>query len=231
MRSGPSRSDDWIARHRNRDLLIVLHQMGSHGPAYFKRYPPEFEAFKPTCQSNQLEDCPHETVVNTYDNTILYTDYFQSRVIAWLKEKPRSYETAMLYISDHGESLGESGIYLHGLPYTFAPDSQTHVPAILWAADHNRDIDLTVARSRANEMLSHDNLFHTLLGLFEVSSTIYAQDRDILRYARRQHEDNNSPLDSTTQAHSDADPAMTRAPPDRQTGGLTENNPHPEKRS
>ncbi|MCB1851275.1 MAG: phosphoethanolamine--lipid A transferase [Gammaproteobacteria bacterium] len=175
--------DTWLAQHQDKDILIVMHQMGSHGPAYFKRYPSEFEKFTPTCRSNQLNDCTREAVVNTYDNTILYTDYFLSRVIAWLKAQSAQYQTSMLYMSDHGESLGELGIYLHGIPYALAPAAQTHVPAILWSAEQNTDIDLVATKQTASEPFSHDNLFHTLLGLFEVKSEIYQRDKDMVSFA------------------------------------------------
>jgi lipid A ethanolaminephosphotransferase len=174
--------EQWVALHEDSDMLIVLHQMGSHGPAYHKRYPPAFEKFKPVCASNQLDQCSSEEVVNAYDNTILYTDYFLSRVIAWLKQKSPRHESSMLYFSDHGESLGESGIYLHGFPYAFAPTAQTGVPAILWSARVNTDIDLNTVRALKNKSLSHDNLFHTLLGIFEVKSEIYQPDKDLLTY-------------------------------------------------
>jgi lipid A ethanolaminephosphotransferase len=176
--------DKWVEQHKGEDMLIILHQMGSHGPAYFKRYPAEFEVFQPTCKTSRLEDCKTEELINAYDNTILYTDYFLSRVIGWLKSKPSSYETSMFYISDHGESLGEAGVYLHGFPYAFAPTTQKHVPAILWVGHENPDIDLKSVRSNSNVALSHDNLFHTLLGLFEIKSDIYDSKKDILTYTK-----------------------------------------------
>ena len=175
--------DEWLASHADKDLLIVLHQMGSHGPAYYKRYPPAFEKFKPVCASNQLDQCSREEVVNAYDNTILYTDYFLSRVIDWLKTKSPRYESSMLYFSDHGESLGESGVYLHGFPYALAPTAQTSVPAILWSARENTDIDLNAVHAARNQELSHDNMFHTLLGIFEIRREIYQPDKDLLTYA------------------------------------------------
>ena len=105
--------------------------MGNHGPAYYKRYPKEFEIFTPVCKTNQLEECTKEEISNAYDNAILYTDYFLSKVIIFLKSYSKNYETAMIYMSDHGESLGENGIYLHGLPYFMAPDAQTHIGALM----------------------------------------------------------------------------------------------------
>lgn len=176
--------NEWVNQHKSSDMLIVLHQMGSHGPAYFKRYPENFEKFKPTCQSTQLDNCTREEVVNAYDNSILYTDYFVDRVINWLKEKSTQFETSMLYISDHGESLGESGLYLHGIPYALAPATQTHVPTLFWSSEENSDIDLEALQNSINEPYSHDNLFHTLLGIFEIKSEVYQPEKDILKYRR-----------------------------------------------
>ncbi|MFA9372810.1 MAG: phosphoethanolamine transferase [Poseidonibacter sp.] len=173
--------EDYIKKHKGEDILIVLHQMGNHGPAYYKRYPKEFEKFTPVCKTNQLEDCTQEEVSNAYDNAILYTDYFLSEVIKFLKPYSKDYETAMLYMSDHGESLGENGLYLHGLPYFMAPDEQKHIGSIMWFGDSmKKDIDMKkVALLKENEF-SQDNLFHTLLGLFEVDSSVYKKEMDIL---------------------------------------------------
>ncbi|HSR73872.1 MAG TPA: phosphoethanolamine--lipid A transferase, partial [Sulfurovum sp.] len=114
----------------DKDMIIVLHQMGNHGPEYYKRYPKEFERFTPTCQTNQLEECSQEEITNAYDNALLYTDYFLSQTIALLKKYEETIDTAMFYMADHGESLGEGGFYLHGLPYFIAPDAQTHVGSV-----------------------------------------------------------------------------------------------------
>lgn len=153
------------------DVLIVLHQMGSHGPAYYKRYPVAFEEFKPACQSAELSECSIEEIVNAYDNTILYTDYFLSKVIALLKKNSPTHETAMFYISDHGESLGEAGIYLHGLPYMLAPKAQTAVPLIAWVgSSSNIDYEKTLAIKDAPS--SHDALFDTLLSVFEIQTNL-----------------------------------------------------------
>lgn len=174
--------DKYIAEHPKGDIVIILHQMGSHGPAYYKRYPKEFERFKPTCQTNELKDCSIEEIANTYDNTILYTDYFLSRVIRFLKAHDDRFETAMFYVSDHGESLGENGIYLHGLPRMIAPDAQRHVPAILWLGKSIReDIDTKALAAKRDRRYSHENIFHTLLGFTEVRSKAYDPTKDILQ--------------------------------------------------
>lgn len=151
------------------DILIVLHQMGNHGPNYYKRYPTDFERFRPACQTAELSECSEEEIINAYDNAILYTDYFLSEVIALLKHNTPAYETAMLYVSDHGESLGEHGVFLHGMPYAIAPDAQIHVPVVLWLGE-SADADLTTIKSRTNTHNTHDAVFHTLLNMFEIES-------------------------------------------------------------
>lgn len=171
--------DDYIDSHPDGDILIVLHQMGSHGPAYYKRYPKAFEKFTPVCETNQLENCSPEEIGNAYDNTILYTDYFLSRVIKLLKRHTNGFETAMLYMSDHGESLGENGLYLHGMPYFMAPEAQTHVPAIAWFSK-NFQIDIDKLRAKSGDEYSHDNLFHTLLGAMKVQTALYDKTLDLL---------------------------------------------------
>lgn len=181
--------DEYIKKNKNKDILIVLHQMGNHGPAYYKRYPKEFEKFTPVCKTNQLENCTKEEIGNAYDNAILYTDYFLSKVINFLKTYSNEYETAMLYMSDHGESLGEDGIYLHGMPYLIAPDEQKHIASFVWLANGamEHEYDKEKLKKYKDENFSQDNLFHTLLGLFEVKTEIYKPKLDILHDARTEH--------------------------------------------
>lgn len=161
------------------DIVIVLHQMGNHGPAYYKRVPPDFEYFTPTCRTNQLEECSNEEIVNAYDNVVRYTDSFLGKVIDLLKGNDQRFETAMVYMSDHGESLGEYGVYLHGLPYAMAPDSQKHIAAALWFG-RRYAIDRDKLRAKAGERYSHANFFHTVLGLVEMQTVAYDKDLDIL---------------------------------------------------
>ncbi|XPV68049.1 MAG: phosphoethanolamine transferase [Halarcobacter sp.] len=178
--------DEYIKKHKGEDILIVLHQMGNHGPAYYKRYPKSFEKFTPVCKTNQLEQCTKEEVSNAYDNAILYTDYFLSKVINFLKPYSKDYETAMIYMSDHGESLGENGFYLHGIPYIIAPNEQKHIGSIMWfGEDIKEDIDTKKLSTYKNNEFSQDNLFHTLLGIFEVDSKVYDKDKDILFNAQK----------------------------------------------
>lgn len=170
---------EYIDAHPKGDIVIVLHQMGNHGPAYYKRYPKRFEKFTPVCRSNQLEECTPEEITNAYDNAILYTDYFLSKTIAFLRQNDSKFETAMFYVSDHGESLGEKGLYLHGFPYTIAPDAQKHVPAIMWFGK-NFAIDKEGLKRKMHRPFTHDSYFHTVLNFTEIESSIYNSELDIL---------------------------------------------------
>lgn len=159
----------FISANANKDMLIVLHQMGNHGPEYYRRYPKAFERFKPACQTGELRDCTKQEVDNAYDNAILYTDYFLSETINFLKKYDNHYETAMFYVSDHGESLGEHGLYLHAMPYAISPREQTSVPAILWLGK-NFEYKIQDFLPYKNRAFSHDDLFCGLMAAFEISS-------------------------------------------------------------
>jgi lipid A ethanolaminephosphotransferase len=178
---------DYIDRRPTGDVLIVLHQLGNHGPAYYKRYPPAFEKFTPVCKTNDLGACSKEEIVNAYDNAILYTDFFLSKVIELLKRNDDEFETAMLYASDHGESLGENGLYLHGLPYFIAPDAQKHVPLVVWFGRNFDHQSLANIEEKRKQRLSHDNIFSTLLGLFEIRSAAYDPKMDILDHTHPEY--------------------------------------------
>ena len=178
--------EEYIANVK-KDTFIVLHTIGSHGPTYYKRYPETFRKFTPTCDTADIQNCSREEIINTYDNTILYTDFVVSRAIGILKKFPHL-ESGLLYISDHGESLGENNIYLHGLPYSIAPEEQKKVPMILWMSDTMQKIDhldyACIARQAKDKTWSHDNLFHTLLALMGISSHTYDKTLDIFDACR-----------------------------------------------
>ncbi len=167
---------------RARGTVVVMHQMGSHGPAYFKRTSPEFKKFKPECTDTSLAQCDREEIVNAYDNTLVLTDFFLSRVIGWLKAQENTHTPAMLYVSDHGESLGEKNIYLHGLPYRVAPPEQTTVPMITWLSpgfEKLSHVSTKCLQSHRDKALSHDNLFHSVLGLMAVKTSVYQRELDV----------------------------------------------------
>jgi lipid A ethanolaminephosphotransferase len=157
------------------DRLIVLHTKGSHGPAYYQRYPEAFARFRPACDTNELQRCTREQIINAYDNSILYTDHIVAGAIRSLQADDKV-DSALLYISDHGESTGEDGLYLHGAPYLIAPDSQTRIPMLLWMSDGfrvRRGLDAACIAAKRDAELSQDNLFDTLLGLLGVRTTAY----------------------------------------------------------
>lgn len=163
------------------DLVVVLHQLGNHGPSYYKRYPARLRRFTPTCDTADLGDCSREQIVNAYDNAVLYTDDFLARTIRFLIERDDR-DTAMIYVSDHGESLGENGLFLHGVPYAIAPGTQTHVPMVAWlspgfAAD--RGVDMDCMKRASDAAVSHDNLFHSVLGLMQVRTPEYDAALDL----------------------------------------------------
>lgn len=165
-----------LQRH-GRDLVLVLHQKGSHGPGYADRYPPAFSRFGPACATSAFEHCSRQSIQAAYDNTILYTDYFLSRTIDRLRAMAEhaGIDTAMLYFSDHGESLGENNVYLHGAPYLFAPREQIEVPMMLWMSDGfgaRFRIDRRCLQERRNEPLTHDNVFHSVLGMLDVNTAV-----------------------------------------------------------
>jgi lipid A ethanolaminephosphotransferase len=175
----------WLATVKG-DSVLVLHQMGSHGPAYSERYPTAYARFKPECRSAELGSCSSDEIVSAYDNTILYTDHILASVIDILKAHQDGIAPAMIYMSDHGESLGEHGLYLHGAPYVVAPSQQTHVPFVLWqGSELKTTVDAQCLSSRAAAPASHDNLFHTVLGLMSVRTSSYKPDLDVTASCRR----------------------------------------------
>ncbi|CAM3723044.1 Phosphoethanolamine transferase EptA [compost metagenome] len=169
------------------DTVLVLHQMGSHGPDYYKRYPKEYERFTPVCRSNALNQCSQDSIVNAYDNTLVYTDHVLAALIDLLRSKQDKVDTAMLYLSDHGESLGEYNLYLHGTPYMLAPEQQKHVPLLAWFSDSYKasfGVDSDCLQKVRNEPLSQDNLFHSMLGLLQVHTNLYKPELDLFASCR-----------------------------------------------
>lgn len=160
--------------------VVVLHQMGNHGPAYYKRTPNDMKAYQPECRTNVLQNCPPQEIVNAYDNAVRYTDHLLSQTVRWLKSQPRP--TAMLYVSDHGESLGEKGLYLHGMPFMMAPKEQTHVPMALWLSKPMQSQlgwDGTCWKKLVAEAVSHDHYFHSVLTLSQVKTRMYKPELDV----------------------------------------------------
>ena len=181
---------DFISKIKstNQPTLIVLHQRGSHGPLYAQRYPKKFEIYTPVCKQKFLQNCTREEIVNAYDNTIYYTSYMLAQTIEKLKKLSDEYDIALFFTSDHGQSLGENNIYMHSAPYDTAPDEQKHIPTLFWFSANyikSNNLDMECIRRISKQRFSHDNVFHTLLGLSRVTSPFYNSRLDILAACRR----------------------------------------------
>lgn len=164
--------DEILASKKNK-ILVVLHTSTSHGPTYFEKYPKQFEKFTPVCKSVELANCTQEELINAYNNTILYTDYIVANLIDDLKQL-KEYKSTMIFISDHGESLGEKGLYMHGIPASLAPKEQLEIPFIVWTSDNSRKI-------KENQGHSQHNIFHSVLDFLAIDSPIYEQDMSIFK--------------------------------------------------
>lgn len=175
--------DDKIQKNKG-NQLIALHIKGSHGPTYWQRYPENKAKFTPACNQSDIEHCSDQEIINVYDNTLVYTDYIIAQTIKKLEQYSDQYNVALMYISDHGESLGENGLYLHGAPYIIAPAQQTQVPWFIWLGNHYaaaKGINKQCLLNKANnDTFSHDNLFHTLLGLYGVDTAAKDNQLDII---------------------------------------------------
>ncbi|CAN7369114.1 phosphoethanolamine--lipid A transferase [Acidovorax sp. LjRoot66] len=176
------------AEQRQRGTVVVMHQLGSHGPAYYKRSAPDAKKFLPECASTSLQECDRQQVVNAYDNSVVETDRFLDGVLQWLSTQNSSAQTAMVYVADHGESLGENNIYLHGLPYSIAPDVQKHVPWVTWLspAMQSRIGASTgcLQKDLATRRITHDHYFHSVLGLMDVQTGAYQPEQDMFTPCR-----------------------------------------------
>jgi len=166
-----------------KDQVIFLHQLGSHGPAYFKRAPKAYKLLQPACESEDFGKCTQQQIKNAYENSIVYTNHVIATAIDELRQLQNDYDTALIYLSDHGESTGEGGYYLHGIPYFMAPKEQTHVPMLMWFSDgflRDRQIDMNCVKSKKALPFSHDYFSHTLLGLLDIVTSDYSNSLDIL---------------------------------------------------
>lgn len=169
-----------VASH-SESRFVVMHPMGNHGPAYYKRYPEAFKRFTPACENSDLAQCSREEIVNAYDNAIAYTDHVLAETIRFLK-KQKTHDAALIYVSDHGESLGENGLFLHGIPYAIAPDEQLKVPMVMWLGEgyaRRFSLDTACVNKRAALPAEHDNLFHTVLGMLDIKTTAYSAEMDL----------------------------------------------------
>jgi lipid A ethanolaminephosphotransferase len=165
--------NEQILASKKNKILVILHTSTSHGPAYSKKYPKKFEVFSPVCNSVELSNCSQTELINAYDNTIVYTDYLLHSVIQNLKQL-KEYNSTMLFVSDHGESLGEKNLYMHGVPISFAPKEQYEIPFIVWLSDNSRQL-------KPNRTLSQNYVFHSVLSFLSIQSPIYVEEMNIFK--------------------------------------------------
>ena len=168
---------------KGKDSVIFLHLIGSHGPTYYQRFPKEHQHFQPGCQRSDIQNCTSEELLNTYDNSILYTDFVLNEAIKILGKNNKTWHTSIMYVSDHGESLGEKGLYLHGFPYNIAPIEQTNVPYITWFSESfikSKKLNIACLKNKAaTGRYSHDNIFSSVLGLMDIATTEYQKEQDM----------------------------------------------------
>ena len=130
------------------------------------------------CANSELGQCEISHIYNAYDNSLIYSDFVLDSMISML-EKSRLNDASLWYVSDHGESLGEYGNYMHGgFPYFLAPQTQKQIPSMLWFKQKSR-ISQNLASKKDNPY-SHDFVFHTLLRLLEITTKDYDKDFDML---------------------------------------------------
>lgn len=182
-----------LANLSDNKTVVVLHMMGSHGPTYFQRYPDHHRVFTPDCNRSDIQNCTQQQLENTYDNTIHYSDYVLSQVIEQLTQLPDDIQKSMVYVSDHGESLGEAGVYLHGFPYAFSPEEQRHIPMLVWMEKKDKT-KACLNKIADDTRFSHDNVFHSLLGLLNVKSATYQPSLDIFSQCPTMPKDNAATL-------------------------------------
>ena len=175
---------DEALNESDNDIFLILHQRGSHGPDYYNMYPAEFEKYTPVCKENVLSKCSTQGLNNAYDNAVEYTSYVLSKTMEYLQKMAEKYNVMMIYASDHGESLGENGIYLHSAVYKNAPDEQKHIPFLIWIPKETQKdfaVDMNCLKNMSAQYVSHDNIFHTILGFAGAKTELYSKEYDILK--------------------------------------------------
>ena len=169
-------------------VLIVLHTSTSHGPKYADKYPKAFEVYKPVARNVEEGEKNLGMLINAYDNTIRYTDFLLDGLINTLRSMT-DWNSAMIFISDHGESLGENKMFMHGLPMKLAPKVQYEIPFLVWTSEGFRDYKQTSNRQDAPEgelpaLLDQHYIFHSVLNLLSIQSPAYNKDYDIFKIVK-----------------------------------------------
>ena len=172
-----------IESSQRNKVLIVVHTSTSHGPSYASKYPAEFEVFKPVARNVEEGEKHVDWLVNAYDNTICYTDFLLDSLINTLRSMT-DWRSAMIFISDHGESLGENGVFMHGLPMRLAPKVQYEIPFLVWTSEGFRNYKSSATGQDAQKgqlprVLDQHYIFHSVLNLLSIQSPAYDEAHDI----------------------------------------------------
>ena len=152
-------------------IFVVIHGYTNHGPAYNTNYPPEFEVFTPVCNTVEMAKTSSEELNNAYDNSLVYTDYLMHSVIEMVKNLPDR-RGCVLFVSDHGESLGENNLYMHGVPYSMAPREQLEIPFVVWTDAQNLKV-------KPLEKVGQHHVFHSVLRFFGIESPAFDEEKCI----------------------------------------------------
>ena len=162
-----------IASNDSTRIFVGLHTYTSHGPSYFSNTPEEFKTFTPECRTVEMSQADTQELINAYDNTIIYTDYLVHSLIEMLRSMPGR-RSCVIFISDHGESLGENNLYMHGVPLSMAPEEQIKIPFIVWTSDRTMKI-------KEMDSAGHYNIYHSVLRFLNLNSPVYDATKDIFQ--------------------------------------------------
>lgn len=160
------------AQSVQKNRFVILHAMGSHFN-YHERFPREgwTPPFTPYCQ-DPIYRCKTDELINAYDNSLAYFDEFFMALVKRLSGQ----RAMLLFTSDHGESLGEGGVFTHGKPNFLAPKEQRHVPLVFWASDllvQEQRLQSEFKRRVRSEPMTHDAVFQSILGCLGVRSSLF----------------------------------------------------------
>ncbi|MCB1049246.1 MAG: phosphoethanolamine transferase [Acidobacteria bacterium] len=165
-----------LSTYSSGSRFIVLHLGGgSHGPRYRDRYPPEFNVFQPICMdADVINQCSEEELYNSYDNSVLYLDYVLNSVLNKLEQSKLPY--VMIYLSDHGESLGEEGRVFHGMPPGIAlPPEQAEIPLLVKSS--------LPIQIEARAQYTQSDVFDSVLHLFSIESPHFQENHGFIQLA------------------------------------------------
>jgi lipid A ethanolaminephosphotransferase len=177
---------DDIANLKAKNNVIFLHFRGSHGTEYYKRYPQEYEKWSPSCKEKELRKCNKESIINSYNNSIRYNMKLVADTIKTLQEE-KNINTALFFVSDHGEAIGDNGFYLHATPLIFTKESVGKVASFMWFSNNflkELQLNKQCMQDKETEKLTHFNIFHTTLNILKIKNENYNENLDIFKLCK-----------------------------------------------